>query len=94
MALTSIILPAIKSLGKQCKALLPGFKLKKSPVAMAEFTIACFESRIFFGLPVDPEVLTNILSSALIHSIRNSPAAFSLGDPSLMRLYETSFRSS
>jgi len=36
MARTNIILPAIKCADKQCKAVSPGFKLKKLPVAIAE----------------------------------------------------------
>ena len=58
MALTIIILPAIKFEGKQCNTLSPGFKLKKSPVAIAEFTMDCFLIFICFGLPVDPDVFT------------------------------------
>ena len=57
--LTNIIFPAMNLVGKQCSALSPGCKSKKSPVAIAESTIACFSIRINLGAPVVPDVLNS-----------------------------------
>ena len=77
IALTNIILPAIKLVGKQCNALSPGSSLKKSPVLIADLTIACLDNLTFFGIPVDPDVFTSIYSLESVQLSKKSPKTLS-----------------
>ena len=52
------------------KAVVCSFKLKKPPVAKAEFTINSFCKRIGFGFPVEPDVFTITKSSLLNQSVK------------------------
>ena len=67
--LTTIIFPAIKVNGRQHNALSPFFKSRKAPVFKAERNILVLLTLIFFGCPVDPEVLRTIVSLLLNQSL-------------------------
>ena len=59
-ARTIIIRPAIYAAGRQSKAELCLFRLKKLQVWVAEYSNHFFLSLMFLGLPVEPEVLASM----------------------------------
>ena len=73
-ALTTIILPAMKSSGRHSRAVSPSCSSRKSHVIRAEASMRRFSTNIGFGLPVDPLVCTSTVSEELFHSSRNSPS--------------------
>ena len=77
-ALTNIILPAIKSIGKQHSAVVLFGRSKYFPDASAEFIMNSFLSSICFGFPVEPEVLTMIKSSLENHSFKKFANSFDI----------------
>jgi hypothetical protein len=79
-------LAAIYENGKQQSAESPGLKLKKTPVALAEFTNAFFGIDIVVGSEVVPEVLKEIFSESSTQFRINSPKLRSFSLPVLAKL--------
>ena len=71
-ALTTIILPAMKSSGMHKRAVSPSRRWRKLQVFCAEAIIRDFSTQMVLGSPVDPLVFTSMVGDVEFQSFMKS----------------------